>query len=41
MTAESVLIHVQGLCPGARAPTAMPMCLRLFLQNLEFTLSCT
>jgi len=44
MTAKSVLIHPQGLRPGARAstcPPATPLCLRLFLQDLEFTLSCT
>jgi len=44
MTAKSVLIHHQGLRPGARDPTcspATPLCLRLSLQDLEFTLSWT
>jgi len=44
MTAKTVLIYHQGLRPGARAstcPPATPFCLRLFLQDLEFTLPST
>jgi len=40
MSAKSVLIHLKAYVPGLTCPPATPPCLKLFLQDLEFTLSC-